>query len=83
MKNFQKYLSDSNYSCTVALSSNNTKTLDQYKFTLFLFFINKETGWQDKAFSISNKYNASAYFREEEQSDLLRFNNDWKIFKLN
>jgi hypothetical protein len=83
MENIQKYLSDSKYSFTVALSSNNSNPLDQYKFTLFMFFINKQTGWQDKAFSISNKYNARAYFREEEQSDLLRFNNDWKIFKLN
>lgn len=82
MEIIQKYLSNPNYSCTIAVSSNNAKTLDQFKFTLFMFFINNETGWQDKAFSISNKYNTKAYFREEEQSDLLKFNNDWKRFKL-
>jgi hypothetical protein len=82
MEIIQRYLSDPNYSCRVALSSNNAKTLDQYKFTLFMFFINNETGLQDKAFSISNKYKTKAYFREEGQSDLLKFSNDWKRFKL-
>ena len=78
----QMYISDPNYTCKLALSSNNSKTLEKYHFTLFLFFINKKTGYQDKVISMSNKFNTNLIFKEEHNSDILQFNEGWEKYEI-
>ena len=83
MKNqIQKYILDPNYTCNLALSSNNSKTLEKSHFTLFIFFINKKTGCQDKVMSMSNKFNTNLIFKEEPHSDIMQFNEGWEKYEI-